>query len=214
MLMILGPYWTGAFTPSGARAFVSHPQPHLTVSIWCSVVTALTGGMSMTCRRSTAVTGALFRAFPQRAHFAGRCRTFLPGFSDSSIVAPGWPFGLPGLRPDLPRSDFGAGLAGPSDDGGLLELREFAFTWAARSATCDCSSASASRSTAFSAACSAIRASRSASSSRSRVFAARRPPSPLSGTPGTSGTDERCHGSAAPANRQASKRAQPTRKRR
>ena len=26
----------------------------------------------------------------------------------SSIVAPGWPFGLPGLRPDLPRSDFGA----------------------------------------------------------------------------------------------------------
>src|SRR5271165_908435 len=123
--MTRGPYWTGAVTPSGAWAFVSHPQPHLTVSIWCSVVTAFTGGMSMTCRRSTAVTGAFFRDFPQQAHFAGRCRTFLPGFSDSSIVAPGWPFGLPGLRPDLPRTDFGAGLAGPSDDGGLLELREF-----------------------------------------------------------------------------------------
>ena len=74
----------------------------------------------MTCLRSTAVTGAFFRDFPQQPHFAGRCRTFLPGCSDSSIVAPGWPFGLPGLRPDLPRSDFGDGLAGPSDDGGLL----------------------------------------------------------------------------------------------
>jgi hypothetical protein len=53
-------------------------------------------------------------------------------------VAPGWPFGLPGLRPDLPRSDFGDGFAGPSDDGGFDEFREFVFTWAARSATWDC----------------------------------------------------------------------------
>jgi hypothetical protein len=113
--MILGPYWTGAVTPSGACAFVSKPHPHFTVSIWCSVVTAFTGGMSMTCRRSTAVTGALFRDFPQQPHRAGRCRTFLSGWSDSSIVAPGWPFGRPGPRPDLPRSDFGAGLASPSD---------------------------------------------------------------------------------------------------
>src|SRR5579859_6005666 len=120
--MIRGPYWTGAFTPSGARAFVSQPQPHFTVSSWCSVVTAFTGGMSMTCRRSTAVTGAFFRDFPQQPRLAGRCRTFLSGCSDSSIVAPGWPFGLPGLRPDLPRSDFGDGLARPSDDGGFDEL--------------------------------------------------------------------------------------------
>ena len=120
--MIRGPYWTGAFTPSGACAFVSQPHPHFTVSIWCSVVTAFTGGMSMTCLRSTAVTGAFFRDFPQQPHFAGRCRTFLSGWSDSSIVAPGWPFGLPGLRPDLPRSDFGDGLAGPSDDGGFAGI--------------------------------------------------------------------------------------------
>ena len=145
----------------------------------------------MTCLRSTAVTGAFLRDFPQQPHFAGRCLTFLSGCSDSSIVTPGWPFGLPGLRPDLPRSDFGDGLAGPSDDGGFAEFREFAFTCAARSATCDCSKASCSRSAAFSAACSCIRASRSASSSRSRVFAARSPPSPLSGTPGISGTAER-----------------------
>ena len=212
--MIRGPYCTGALTPSGAAAFVSQPQPHFRVSIWCSVVTAFTGGISMTCLRSTAVTSAFRRDFPQRPHFAGRCRTFLSGCSDSSIVTPGWPFGLPGLRPALPRSDFGDGFAGPSDDGGLLELREFAFTWAARSATCDCSPVTSSRSAAFSAACSAIRASRPASSSRSRVFAARSPPSPLSGTPGISGTAERCHDSARPANRQASKRAQSGRKRR
>src|ERR1700758_253158 len=135
--MTRGPYWTGALTPSGAGAFVSQPHPHFTVSIWCSVVTAFTGGMSMTCRRSTAVTGAFFRDFPQQEHFAGRCFTVLSGCSVSSIVAPGWPSGLPGLRPDFPRSDFSDGLAGPSDDGGLLEFREFVFTWAARSATCD-----------------------------------------------------------------------------
>jgi hypothetical protein len=204
--MIRGPYCTGAFTPSGACAFVSQPHPHFRVSTWCSVVTAFTGGMSMTCLRSTAVTGALLRDFPQQPHFAGRCRTFLSGWSVSSIVAPGWPSGLPGLRPDLPRSDFGAGLAGPSDDGGFDEFRELAFTWAARSATCDCSAVTSSRSAAFSAACSSTRASRSASSSRSRTFAVRSPPSPLSVTPGTSGTDERCHDPARPANRQASKR--------
>ena len=132
----------------------------------------------------------------------------------SSIVAPGWPFGRPGLRPDLPRSDFGAGFASPSDDGGLLEFREFAFTWAARSATCDCSAVTSLAQHRVLRGLLPIRASRSASSSRSRVFAARSPPSPLSGTPGTSGTDERCHDSARPANRQTSKRPQQTRKRR
>ena len=91
-------------------------------------------------RRSTAVTGAFFMDFPQQEHFACRCRNFWSGSSDSSIVAPGWPFGRPGLRPDLPRRDFGDGLASLCDDGGL-ELREFASTWATRSATCDCSSA-------------------------------------------------------------------------
>ena len=41
------------------------------MSIWCSVVTAFTGGMSVTCLRSTAVTGAFFRDFPQQEHLAG-----------------------------------------------------------------------------------------------------------------------------------------------
>ena len=56
----------------------------------------------------------------------------------SCIIAPGRPFGRPGLRPDFPRSDFGDGLASPSDDGGgLEEFGEFEATRAARSATCD-----------------------------------------------------------------------------
>ena len=135
--MIRGRYCTGAVTPAGASAFVSCPQPHSSVSIWCSVVTAFTGGMSMTCRRSTAVTAARFRDFPQQPHRAGRCRSLLSGWSVSGIVAPGWPFGRPGLRPDFPRSDFGDGFARPSDDGGFEEFREFDATRAARSATCD-----------------------------------------------------------------------------
>jgi hypothetical protein len=91
----------------------------------------------MTCRRSTAVTAARFRDFPQQPHRAGRCRSLLSGWSVSCIVAPGWPFGRPGLRPDFPRSDFGDGFARPSDDGGFEEFREFEATRAARSATCD-----------------------------------------------------------------------------
>ena len=135
--MIRGPYCTGAVTPAGAAAFVSCPQPHSNVSIWCSVTSALTGGMSMTWRRSTTVTSAPFRDFPQQPHLAGRCRTLSSGWSVSCIVAPGWPFGRPGFRPDFPRSDFGDGFARPSDDGGFEEFREFEATRAARSATCD-----------------------------------------------------------------------------
>jgi hypothetical protein len=40
-------------------------------------------------------------------------------------VWPRCPFCPPGLRPLLPRNDFGAGLASPSDDGGLEEFEEF-----------------------------------------------------------------------------------------
>src|ERR1700722_11448079 len=120
--MIRCPYWTGAFTPSGACAFVSQPEPHFTVSTWGSVVTVFSGGAAMTCPRSTAVPAAFLRHSPQQPLSPARCRTFLSGCSDSSIVAPGRPFGLPGLRPDLPRSDFGDGLAGPSDDGCFHEV--------------------------------------------------------------------------------------------
>jgi hypothetical protein len=38
------------------------------------------------------------------------------------MVEPGWPFGRPGLRHVVFRSDFGAGLPSPSCDGGALEF--------------------------------------------------------------------------------------------
>ena len=52
------------------------------------------------------------------------------------MVAPGCPFGRPGLRPVFFRSDLGAGLPSPSEDGGLEEFFEFWPARAASSATC------------------------------------------------------------------------------
>jgi hypothetical protein len=44
------------------------------------------------------------------------------GITGHRQVAPGCPVGRPGLRPDLPRSDLGAGLTRPSDEGGFEEF--------------------------------------------------------------------------------------------
>ncbi len=100
------------------------------------------------------------------------------GRSLSCIVAPGCPFGLPGFRPVFLRSDFGAGFASPSDDGGLRgvlrvlpqprgQIRDLRLK-ARHLLPQPRASASCARSP-------AISASRSASSSRSRAFAARSP---------------------------------------
>src|SRR5215469_9846175 len=88
--MIRGPYCTGAVTPAGAPAFVSCPQPHSSVSIWCSVTSAFTGGVSMTWRRSTAVTSAPFRYFLYQPHLIGRVRTHDQGWRGSGIVEAGF----------------------------------------------------------------------------------------------------------------------------
>jgi len=158
---------------------------------------ARTGGISVTCRRSIPVSAAPARDSPHRAQHDGTCRTRRSGLSVRAIVAPGCPFGRPGFRPLAFRSDFGAGLPSPSDDGGFEGFCEFIPTLAARSATCACSpaasassSAARARSTPSSATwprSTAISASRSASSSRSRAFAARSPAA-SSGTPVISGT--------------------------
>jgi hypothetical protein len=121
----------------------------------------------------------------------------------------GLAFGRPGLRPVFSRRDFGGGLASPSDDGGLDEFRD--ATLAARSATCDCSPDTCSRSTAISAACPAIRLSRSASRSCSRAFAARSPAA-SSGTPGISARAELHHRPAPPANKRTSNQPQIARR--
>lgn len=70
-----GPYCTGAFTPSGACALVRAPQPpHSRSIIWCSVTSAFTGGISVTCRRSIPVSGAPPRPAPHLPQQPGSCR--------------------------------------------------------------------------------------------------------------------------------------------
>jgi hypothetical protein len=123
-----GPYWTGAAAPAGAAAAVTIPQPHRREIGRCSVTSArISGGKSVTCRRPAPASGAPARSLPQPAHRPGSWPTTSSGAPVISIVAPGWPFGRPGLRPDLPRSDRQTGRPSPSADGGLEEFRELAL---------------------------------------------------------------------------------------
>jgi hypothetical protein len=72
---------------------------------------------------------------PQRRQPEGSWATTTSGSTRWRSVVPSWPGCPPGLRPDERRSDFGGGLARPSDDGGFEEFREFAFSCASNSAT-------------------------------------------------------------------------------
>jgi hypothetical protein len=184
-------------TPAGASAQVTVPHAQRRPAIWCSVTTARGSGTSVTCRLITPASGAPASPAAHDEQQVGSCRTTASGRSLNCIVAPGCPFGLPGLRPDFPRSDFGVGFASPSDDGGLELFREFCPSRAAMSATCASSPAARSRSSrasAWSAVSSSrcprstsISASRSASSARSRAFAVRsRAASSGTGSSGTS----------------------------
>ena len=70
-----GPYCTGAVTPSGASALVRSPQHgHCFSIIWCSVTSACTGGISVTCRRSIPVSCASSRPVPHSRQERGSCR--------------------------------------------------------------------------------------------------------------------------------------------
>jgi hypothetical protein len=68
--------------------------------------------MSVTCRRTIPVSGVPDRSLPHRSQQVGSCRITRSGRSVSYIVAPGCPFGRPGRRPDLFRSDFGKAWQG------------------------------------------------------------------------------------------------------
>jgi hypothetical protein len=101
--------------------------------------------MSNTCRRMILAGGpSAVSTLPQPAQAAGSCTTTSSGTATCRSVRPSRPSCPPGLRPDRPRRDFGAGLSSPSVDGGLEEFREDA-------ASCRFNSA-------ISASCSAIRA--------------------------------------------------------
>ena len=70
-----GPYCTGAVTPSGASALVRSPQHgHSRSIIWCSVTSALTSGISVTCRRSAPVCRAPASPVPHVRQPSGSCR--------------------------------------------------------------------------------------------------------------------------------------------
>jgi len=177
-----GPYCTGALTPVGAVPEVTAPHEQRRETIRCSVICArMSRGRSITCRRTVVVTGPPNSPFPQPAHRPGSWLTTSSGRPVISSVAPGCPFGRPGLRPDLPRSARGAGVASPSPDGGIDEFRGFlpsrarsSDTWAASASTC-------SRSIPISVSLASI-------TSRSRAFAARSAAT-SSAAGGTSGTN-------------------------
>jgi hypothetical protein len=117
--VIRGPYCTGAVTPSGAAPQVVTPQPQRRAINWCSVTRTVIDGTSNTCRRSAPTSAAPAKPAPQPAHGPGSCRTVESGSATCDSVDPGCPDCPPGLRPLLPRNDFGAGLTnGESDDGG------------------------------------------------------------------------------------------------
>src|SRR5918998_998098 len=126
MAVILGPYCTGALTCPGAVPQVVTPQAQRRVMSWCSVTFTRIGGRSNTCRRSTPTCGASAKSAPHPPQQPGSCCSVSSGSATCANVEPGWPFCPPGLRPLLPRNDFGAGLAnGESDDGGFDEFRLF-----------------------------------------------------------------------------------------
>ena len=99
--------------PSGARPLARAPQPGRSRSIiWCSVTSALTGGISVTCRRSIPVTRAPPRVAPAAAAAPWLVQDHVIGMMTVRlIVAPGCPFGRPGLRPVFFRT---SGMACPA----------------------------------------------------------------------------------------------------
>lgn len=126
LAVILGPYRTGAVTPSGAVPQVVAPQPQRRAISWCSVTCTVSGGRSNTCRRCMPTSGASRRSAPQPVHRSGSCRFRSPGSSTSANVDPGCPGWPPRRRPLFRRSDLGAGWTnGESDDGGFEEFRLF-----------------------------------------------------------------------------------------
>ena len=141
-----GPYWTGASIPAGALARVRCPHVHSRSMSWCSLTSIFTGGRSKHWRRSMAVTGRPASDRPQPSHDPGSWRTSWSGRSTCRSVAPSWPGCPPGSRSVFARNDrvLGAGLASPSEDGGLLELPELDASRASNSAirvTARCNSA-------------------------------------------------------------------------
>src|SRR5271165_5208583 len=132
------------------------PHPgHCFARIWYSVTSGGGGGAaSNTCRFCSHAAGTSARPCPQQPHAAGPYSTVSSGLPDCSSVEDGAPGCLPGLRPDLPRSDlsFGFFLYGLSEEGGLDDVEESlpSSRWSSstRAASASICAASSSRSAA------------------------------------------------------------------
>jgi len=114
-------------------------------------------------------TGSPVRSWPQQPHAAGPHNTVSAGSGDCFSVEDCAPGCLPGLRPDLPRSDRSRGffVYGLSDDGGLDDVEESLPSRRRSSSTCAASAAiCASRA----ASCAAASSSRSRAAWRSRTL--------------------------------------------
>lgn len=106
-----GPYWTRPVTPSGACPMVVVPQAGQ-VRTWTRHSVTIgrggAGGTSNTCRLCSASTGTPARSHPHPAQVAGAHTIVWSGSATWARVTPG----LPGLRPDLARSDRSVALRG------------------------------------------------------------------------------------------------------
>jgi hypothetical protein len=112
----LGPYCTGAATPSGAVPQVVTPHRQRRATNWCSTTSIRIAGRSNSCRRCTPISGAPARSAPHLSVRIGhrlRSRPRMPRLPTRPLTL-------------LPRNDRGAGLSnGESDDGGRDEFRLF-----------------------------------------------------------------------------------------
>jgi hypothetical protein len=122
---MVGPYCTGALTPSGNAARLWAPQRAQTQS-WarCSVTTSGRGaGRSNTWRAPWPLLIAGVTAAPQAVQEEGKWSTMLSGTATCSRVQPWWPFCPPDPRPDPSRRlrvrCCRGGFWSPSLDGGL-----------------------------------------------------------------------------------------------
>ena len=141
---------------------------------WYSVTAGGGGGAaSNTCRFCIHRASTSARPCPQQPHAAGPHSTVSSGSADCFKVADCAPGCLPGLRPDLPRSDRSRGffLYGLSEDGGLDDVEE---SLASRRSSSWIRAASASICASRTASCAAASSSRSAAACRSRALSASR----------------------------------------
>jgi predicted enzyme related to lactoylglutathione lyase len=130
-----------------AMAQAQHPAPADAgaTAAWREIAEADRKLARHRAARSARMTSAPDSPPPHPAQRPGSCVITSSGHSLICGVTPGWHFGRPGFRPDLPRSGWGACFARPSPGGGFDEFRGFWPSRAPRSATSAVSTATCAR---------------------------------------------------------------------